>query len=147
MAADRRLSISLRNGHALEATRVSIGRNRLVYAITTDKKLRYPKGKSRIAYIGTTRLGVKRVAASVAGKADEILSLHGVRSCKAHVMTCRPRQRVKTWLLLERALLVSFRETYGTVPKCNSHGKGMKRGGVFDYFSHRRLQGLLQDLG
>jgi len=146
MAAERRLSVSLRHGHALEATRVSVGRSKLVYVIVADKKIKYPKGRSRVAYIGTTRKGVRRVAASVAGKADEILGLRGVKSCRAHIITCRPRQRVKTWLKLERALLVTFRELYGRIPECNSHGKEMKRRDEFEYFSYARIRRVLEEL-
>ncbi len=146
MGADRRLSISLRHGHALEATRVSVGRNNLVYAIVADKKFKYPRGRSRVAYIGTTRHGVHRVAASVAGKADEILTERGVRSCRAHIITCRARQRVKTWLKLERALLVVFRQLYGHVPRFNSHGRKMGPRDVFDYFSRARVRSILEEL-
>jgi hypothetical protein len=146
MAAERRLSVSLRNGYALEATRQSVGRNKLVYAIVADKKLEYPKGRSRVAYIGTTRKGVRRVAASVAGKADKILDLRGVRSCRAYIITCRARQRVRTWLKLERALLIVFREIYGDTPRCNRHGKKMQATDQFDYFARPRLRSVLEEL-
>jgi hypothetical protein len=76
----RRLSLSLKRDAALTATRVSIGKQKLVYLLISDKRLRYGKSKSRIAYIGTTKRGVGRVAGSVASRADEILSRRGVRS-------------------------------------------------------------------
>ncbi len=146
MANDRRLSISLRRGPALTATRVSIGRNRLVYVLAADRRFKYPTGKSNVVYIGTTRQGAARVAHSVAYLAEEILGSHGVRSVTAHVVTCRPRQRVRTWLKLERAMLIIFREMYGTVPEWNSHGKKMKAGDEFEYFARARVRAVLEEL-
>jgi hypothetical protein len=116
MPNHRRISITLKRDRALHATRVSIGKSKLVYILVTDRRLKYPLGKSRIAYIGTTKRGIRRVASSAARHADEILSLRGVRSFDARVVTCQPRQRVKTWFVLERALLVAFREKYGSQP-------------------------------
>jgi hypothetical protein len=100
-----------------------IGKNRLVYLLIADKRLKYKDGKSRIAYIGTTEKGVERIAQSVAFRADAILRLRGVRSFHARIVTCGPRQCVETWKKLERALILRFRERFGAVPKCNSHGK------------------------
>lgn len=104
-----------------------------------DKRLKYPNGRSRIAYIGTIRKGGKRIAQSVASKADSILSLHGVRSFHARIVTCRPRQKIRTWHKLERALLIAFCERFGQVPKGNSHGKKMT---VRDEFTYFRKQGV-----
>jgi len=118
----------------------------LVYLLIADKRLRYPDGRSRVAYIGTTKRGARRVAQSIASRADVILGMRGVRSFHARVVTCRPRRNVKTWLLLERALLVLFREIYGEVPKCNSHGKKMRRRNVFNYFHERGVRQILEDL-
>src|SRR5262245_43612878 len=131
----RRLSLSLRRDEALTATRVSVGNQKLVYVLVADKRLRSGKIKSRIAYIGTTRRGVGRVAGSVAHRANDILSLRGVRRFHARVVTCPPRQRVSTWLKLERALLLAFKSKFGMVPLCNSHGKGMRERDEFRYFS------------
>ena len=82
----RRLRLSLKRDEALRATRVSIGKQKLVYVLVADKRLRYPKGRSRIAYIGTTKKGVTRIAQSVAKRAEDILSLHGVRTFHARVV-------------------------------------------------------------
>jgi hypothetical protein len=112
----------------------------------TDKRLKYPNGKSRVAYIGTTKRGIRRVASSAARHADEILSLRGVRSFDARVVTCQPRQRVKTWLVLERALLVVFRELYGSQPRCNSHGKKFKARDEFEYFRHKRIREIIEEV-
>ena len=141
-----KLTISLQRNSAVRATRVAIGRDRLVYALVADKRVRYKRGYSRIVYIGTTKKGLARIARSVAIRAEKILKLHGVRAFEARVMTCRARQRVKTWLKLERALLIKFRERYGEPPKCNTHGKRMKRRDEFEYFSEKRVADILDQL-
>lgn len=123
-----------------------LGNLKLVYVLVADKRLQYPNGKSRIAYIGTTKKGVARIAQSVASRADAILQLSGVRTFRARVLTCRPRQRVKMWHKLERALLITFREQFGEVPRCNSHGKKMKQAGEFDLFARARIREVLADL-
>ena len=142
----RRLSISLKRDEALTATRVSIGTEKLVYVLVADKKLTYLGGKSRIAYIGTTRKGVARIARSVAVRAYDILSLPGVRTFRARVITCQPRQRVRTWHKLERALLIAFKDRFGEVPTCNSHGTRMRETDEFDYFRRARVNSILSDL-
>ena len=144
--AKRRLNLSLGREHALEATRVSIGKSKLVYLLIADKRLSYECGKSRIAYIGTTRKGTARLTQSVAARADDILGLRGVYSFHVRIVTCRPRQRVKTWLKLERALLLMFKETYGEVPLCNSHGKNMKRTDEFVYFAEYGVRHVIEEL-
>lgn len=142
----RRLSLSLKRGAALTATRVSIGKNKLVYVLIADKRLRYQKGKSRVAYIGTTKRGVGRVAGSVAARAEQILGLHGVTAFHARVVTCQPRRNVSTWLKLERALLLSFKQKFGEVPRCNSHGKAMRERDEFRYFNRRGVMNVIEEL-
>lgn len=147
MANRRRLTVSLKRDPALTATRVTIGREKLVYVLVADKRLEYETGKSRIAYIGTTRNGASRVASSVASRAYEILGIRGVRSFKARVVTCKPRQNVESWRLLERALLLEFRDLYGEVPWCNTHGKRMRERDEFiRYFRRARIRDIIEDL-
>lgn len=144
----RRLNLSLKGQHALEVTRIAVGNQKLVYVLIADKTFSYPHGrKSAIAYIGTTKKGVARVAGSAAERAQEILSLHGVKKVIARIVTCGTRQKVKTWLKLERALLLEFRSAYGSVPKCNSHGKNMVETDEFSYFSRDAMRKLIQRLG
>ena len=142
----RRLKLSLKRDEALRATRVSIGKNRLVYVLVADKRLKYAKGKSRIAYVGTTTKGVARIAKSVAFRAYDILELHGVRSFGARIITCKRRQNVSTWRKLERALLLVFREQLGGPPYCNSHGSRMKETDEFRYFSKSGVRLVLDEL-
>ncbi|QGL63657.1 hypothetical protein FEO87_10585 [Stenotrophomonas maltophilia] len=142
----RRLKLSMHRDHAMEATRVSIGKSKLVYVLVADKKLRYELGKSRIVYIGTTKKGTSRIAQSVAARAEDILGIRGVRSFHARVITCRPRRRVKTWHQLERALLLKFKEMFGEVPTCNTQGKRMRRSKEFNYFAENGVQLLIEEL-
>lgn len=143
----KKLTVSLKRGNAMQVTRVSIGKKRLVYVIVTKNPLRYPWGRSRIAYIGTTKKGMIRIAHSIAIKSQEVLRLHGVRECFARILTCPPRPNVKTWAKLERALLIVFRHKYGALPKCNKQGKHIKARGEFAYFTRYRLEKLLEKVG
>ena len=143
----KRLTVSLKRGHAMQVTRVSIGKKRLVYVIVTKNPLKYPWGRSRIAYIGTTKKGMVRIAHSIANKSHEVLCLHGVRECFARIITCPPRPRVKTWVKLERALLIVFLHKYGALPKCNTQGKHTKARDEFAYFRRDRLEKLLETVG
>lgn len=130
----------------MTVTRVVVGEDKLVYVIVADKKIQYQKGRSRIVYIGTTKNGVTRVAQSAAQRTDAVLGLRGVESFEVRIVTCRPRQRVKTWIKLERALLLAFRERYGEVPSCNTQGKGISEADEFDYFTKSRLNRILEEL-
>src|ERR1700749_2115679 len=113
----RKLTPKLKSTNALEMTRIAIGHEKLAYILLADKPFSYPHGgKSRIAYIGTTKKGAARIAGSMAERAKEILGEHGVKKVVARVITCRPRRRVKTWKKLESALLLMFRREYGRVP-------------------------------
>lgn len=145
--AKPRLKLSLKKEHALEVTRIAIGSQKVVYVLTANKKLKYRLGSSAIAYIGTTKKGVLRIAQSTAAKAEEILGEHGIKKITARVMTCGVRKRVKTWVKLERALLLEFRSTYGEVPKFNSQGSHMQWTDELNYFSRSALAKSIERLG
>lgn len=142
----RRLTVSLKHQVALTVERVPLDGQKLVYVLVQDKKHKYRKGRSRVVYIGTTKNGWGRVAQSAAAKADAILGGRGVRKFTARVVTCRSRQRVKTWLKLERALLIAFKAVYGEVPALNTQGRRIKELDEFRYFKRVRLQRVLDDL-
>ncbi len=142
----RRLSLSLKKKPAMQVSRVCIGKKKLVYVIVASKPQRYPWGRSRVAYIGTTRNGVARIAQSAAFWAEHVLSLHGVREFTVHVISCPPRRNVRTWVKLERALLLKFRHKYGRLPLCNTSGKNCQARDEFEYFNQRRLEALLESL-
>jgi hypothetical protein len=149
MPSKRRIRLSLRRGEAMMTHKVSIGRDKLVYVLLADRKLSYGqkiRKKSRIVYIGTTKTGISRIAQSVAARAEDIFSIPGVMSFHVRIVTCRPRRRVKTWRKLERALLISFREHFGEVPLCNSHGKKMRRTNEFQFFAEAGIKSLIEEL-
>ena len=146
MSNIRRASVKPGYEYALRITRTAIQTDKLVYILVGDKKVKYKKGRSKIFYIGTTRTGAGRVAGSAAKRAADILQRPGVKSLEARIVTCKPRQRVKMWHKLERAMLLAFREKFGEVPKCNSRGKKMKKTDEFDYFSRAKINSIIGDL-
>lgn len=147
MSNRRRLHVQLARDEAMRVNRASIRRDRLCYVIVADRRLTYTRGRSAIAYIGTTRRGLGRVAGSAAQRAPEVFRLRGVRSFTVRVVSCQVRQSVRTWAKLERVLLLIFKERYGEISHCNSHGKGMRERDEFEYFQKRRLTRLVEELG
>jgi hypothetical protein len=99
---------------------------KVVYLLVANKPIKYPRGKSRIAYIGTTSKGIARVATSVAYRAENIFSGHGLSQMEVHIVTCPPQRNVRTWALLERALICRFVDHFWRAPKCNSQGKNQR---------------------
>jgi hypothetical protein len=140
----RKLRIKAPRSPALTINREAIQGDRLVYLALANRRINYRYGKSYIAYIGTTKAGASRIAASAAAKASDILSLHGVYELTFHVVTCAGRKRVKTWKKLERALLLTFRELFGEIPKCNNQGRGIRWTDESDYFNGSRLRDLIE---
>ena len=122
---------------------------RMVYVLRADRPVKYQKDRSRIVYIGETGKGPKRPAGSMARMAKEAFNkLHGVRQIDVHAVTCRGRQHVRTWELLERAFLAVFKDIYGEVPRYNLQGKG-KRFVLDDIsdFNPKRVKNILSRLG
>lgn len=142
----RRASVSLKREAALVARRVILKDEKLVYVLVANKKLQYINGRSRITYIGTTKNGGSRIAQSVATRAKRILSLHGVTEFEARTISCKPRQRVKMWHKLERAMLIAFKEKFGEIPECNIQGKNFNETDEFSYFAKSRIKRIIEDL-
>ncbi len=142
----RRLPVKLLRQEAMRVSRVVVGKQKLVYFIVADKRLEYEDGRSRIAYIGTTKTGVTRVAQSAAARTEDVFGQRGVLEFHTRIITCKPRQRVKTWHKLERACLLVFRERFGEVPLCNSQGNKMKETDEFSYFARSRIERIIDDL-
>ena len=130
----------------MRVSRVSIGKRKLVYVAVADKRIKYAEGRSYVVYIGTTRKGLSRIAQSAAARAEDILSIHGVTEFTVRVITCQPRQNVRSWQKLERALLIMFRQMYGEPPLCNTQGKRMRETDEFEYFRKGRVQRILEEL-
>ena len=142
----QRLRVSLKAKPAITMRRVALEHERLVYVICADRKLKYENGYSQIAYIGTTRNGVERVANSAAYRAWDVRWSRGVQSFDVRIVTCRLRQGFKSWLKLERALILAFRQKFGEPPMCNVQGRAMKLGDEFDRFSYSRLSQIIDAL-
>lgn len=116
--------------------------DRSVYLAIASKPLRYRYGKSRIAYIGTTSAGIKRIAASAAERA-RILDEHGVKQVDFFIVSCQGRQGVMMWRKLERGLMLAFRERYGEVPLYNSQGKRFQWSDELSYFTRSYLDKVI----
>jgi len=141
----RRRNIKAARRPTMTINRQALGRRKLVYLAVSNKPRKYPAARSRIVYIGTTAGGIKRIAQSAASKAELLLGDYGVKHLDFHVISCTPLKRVKTWLKLERALLVAFRREYGDVPVANRTGKKARWRDELDYFSEKRLVGVLRE--
>ena len=124
-------------------TREAIAGNKLVYIATANKTVKYQNGKSRIVYIGQTERGVKRIAESAAERAPNLLRDHGIKNLTFYAIKCTPIQKVKTWKKLEIALLVTFREMYGEIPKLNKTHEKTPSHSKPDYFTEERLRKII----
>ena len=143
----RKLNISLKKEIAIQVNRVAIKYDNLAYILLADKPIHYSRKRSRIVYIGRTEKGILRVAESVANKSLTLLKKHGVKQITARIVTCPPRQRIKTWIKLERALLLIFRDIAGEVPEGNKQGKGIDEYDEFkNYFTRDSVRKLLEKI-
>lgn len=146
MPNKRRMQISLKRNPAMHVTREAVKKQKVVYVLIADKKVRYEKGNSKVVYIGMTRKGVSRLARSVAARAQKILGKLGIRSFDVRIVTCKGRPNVKSRRLLERGLLVTFRKKYGNAPLCNTQGRRMRMRNVEEYFRQKALTRILEEL-
>ena len=137
------LTVQTTNRPAITITRTANKAKELVYIAVANKRIKYVSGESRIIYIGTTKVGARRMAASAAAKADSMLGLHGVTHLEFFVITSTSKAGIKTWHKLERGLLLSFRERFGSPPKCNVAGKRMLWKDELQYFTRARLDGVI----
>jgi hypothetical protein len=144
MATKRRAHISVR-GSAFYMSKLAAGHPRCVYVFVASRPHKYKHEKSRIVYIGTTRKGLRRLVDSAYDRSDSIFGW-GVRSFEAYLITCPPRQRVRMWLKLERAMLAAFRERFGSYPKANRDPVKPKADNAFQYFSRAKVNQILDTL-
>jgi len=84
------------------------------------------------------------VAASAAAEARELLKEHGATTLEFYSLRCPGRQHVKTWMKLERGLLLVFRQRFGVIPIANKQGKRMKWTDELTFFTRSRLSPLLR---
>lgn len=136
----RKLHLSLSRTPVMTLGRAALGADRLVYILAANRPVKYPRGRSRIVYIGTTKRGARRVASSVAHRAEGLFEGRGMRTVNAHLLTYTRRSGAqKLWLKLERALLFMFKYEYGTIPLLNRMGRHFWPGKEFAHFSKKTL--------
>lgn len=121
-----KMKARLHNSPVMTISRAILKHQKVVYLLVSKKPIKYDNGRSKIAYIGTTSRGIHRVATSVAFRAADTLSGRGLTSLEVYFVTAPAKRNVRTWRLLERALLAQFRVDFFEPPKCNSHGKYAK---------------------
>jgi hypothetical protein len=143
---NHRLTIRVPREEAIRVTRVSIKSKSLCYFLVADKAQPYGKKRSKIVYIGTTEKGVVRIARSIGGKADKTLGLRGVKTFQVRVVTCKDHEELSTAKMLERCLLLAFREYFGSTPKFNVQGKGFKEADAFEWFRRKRVLNIIREL-
>ncbi|MGH7217192.1 MAG: hypothetical protein ACREIG_08155 [Nitrospiraceae bacterium] len=143
----KKLSVNFRRPAALIINRVAFRDKKLVYVARANKKFRYPWGRSRIVYFGTTKKGARRIAWSAAGKGADVLFNHGVKHLELIVVVCGKTQGIETWKKLERALIIRFREKLGAPPKANATGRNMRWRDERNYFSDKKLDKIIDGLG
>lgn len=139
----RRLTIRKPAIPVIVIARAALHEQRLVYLACANKLIKYERGRSRIVYIGTTKNGIDRIAASAARTAKRFLNHHGVQSLECFVVTCRRRPGLSTWKKLERSLLLAFKDVFGQVPLGNTQGKNTFWDDELSYFKLKRLRDVV----
>ena len=142
----KRLKIKWQRNPAIIINRTAFRDNKLVYVARANKKLRYPWGRSRIAYIGTTKKGARRIASSAAVRGADLLYEYGIKHLMLNVVTCGKVPGVETWRKLERALLIRFKQRYGKIPRANKTGTKMRPKDERRYFTTDKLDKILDEM-
>ena len=145
----RRLTTKLKPITAITLSRISIKHHRLVYVILASKLFHYKRGDSRIGYIGTTKMGLSRIAASVAARSSVLFGCHGLTKMSVRIVVCTKPSKEgnrKSWFILERAMLLVFHEIYGRVPWCNSPKRAPRKHDVWDRLQKGQVQRIIKRL-
>ena len=147
MRLHRRVSVRVAREPALTCTRRAlVAQREAVYIIRADRAVTYTDHRSRIVYVGTSKRGLDRMAASVARRAPSALARRGVRRIEVIPVTYEA-QSAPVNLLLERALLATFIELYGERPALNKTGGRTRLEPAFAVFSKRRMRNILLGVG
>jgi predicted GIY-YIG superfamily endonuclease len=134
-----KLTIQISNEPAISIDRSALLVEHLVYIAVANKRFQYPRGSSKIGYIGTTKKGAARIAESAVERGSKLLRQRGVISLDFYVVSCQRRQGVEIWKKLERGLLLAFLDKFGALPNANIKGHGMKWYDELEYFTEDRL--------
>ena len=141
-----KLAVKFRSQPSFVIHRTAFRDDKLVYIVRANKKLRYRFGNSRIAYIGTTKKGARRIASSAVWKGEDLLYLYGIKHLELHIVTCGKIQGVESWKKLEKALILRFRERFGDVPIANSIYKKGRWHDEKEYFAEYKLDKVIDGL-
>lgn len=141
-----KMRIKLHQKPALTINRTAFHDDKLVYVAKANNRIHYRSGSSCIAYIGTTRKGAKRIAVSAAAKGEDILYDYGIKNLEFYVITCEKVQGLKSWKMLERALIIRFRELYGEVLQANGTGNKMRWKNEGKYFNTDKLDKIIDEM-
>jgi len=137
----RRLHIRFRKREpCLTIHRGAFHNNKLVYIMCAYKKIRYPSGKSKIVYIGTTKNGANRIAGSAAYRGRFLLDRYRLSHFKVHTVACKGVKGAGTWRKLEAALILNFFEIFGKVPLANKNRPKIASKEVRKYFSEEKIE-------
>lgn len=139
-----RLTIKTTSKPAVTITRQATKVEGLVYLGVANRPYKYPGGRSRIIYIGTTKASARRIALSAAHKAGLLLGEHGITHLEFFVVHASRISGQETWKILERALIMTFRDRFGAPPRMNKQGTRMKWRDEHSYFTPRRLEGVIE---
>lgn len=118
---------------------------RMVYVLTAKKPQKYPYGRSRIIYIGTTGKGTQRPAVSAVNKASEAFGkLRGVREIETYIVTSGTRRgQSRTWEHLESSLLAVFVGRYHHLPWYNKKRGSIRYAEDVTLFKRKALEQII----
>ena len=129
---------------AMMVTRQAIKHEKLVYVIQSNRRVKYPHGRSSIIYVGMTSVGARRFASSAVNKAQEILKTYGFKKVAVSTVTCTRLAGKASWPMLERAFIIKFREIYGSIPRYNKTFRKAKWRKERKYFNQMTLESLIR---
>jgi hypothetical protein len=139
------MKVHLGTKPALTVHRRILRKSKLVYLLVGPCATKYQDGKSRIVYIGMTVKGTRRIATSVAHRAEDVLVTRGFRKLDAFIVSCGARPGLRSWEYLEQALLAEFRAYYHELPRCNKQGKKLRWNDKLDRcFKRRTIESILK---
>jgi hypothetical protein len=117
---------------------------RMAYILVANKTYKTKSGlRSRVIYIGTTKRGAGRPAASAVNKASQIFyNEWGVKTIEVYIVTCRGRQAMPTWKRLEAALIHAFWNIHHQIPEYNKK----KPDHVEGIFGQKALEKIIRNL-
>jgi hypothetical protein len=116
--------------------------------LVANRSFKYRSGRrSHVLYIGTTKKGARRPAASAVEKALDVFGeFRGLKQLGVYVLNCDCRRNVRTWKDLESSLLAVFRQVYFELPKMNRKRGGYASDEEVRYFKTQHLREILRSL-